>query len=62
MRRGTAFGAIALASGVVLFPANLIAGLLWEQVNYQAPFIFGSILVIAATLLLVLEVRNLDRV
>jgi MFS family permease len=58
--RGTAFGAIALASGVVLFPANLIAGILWEQVNYQAPFIFGSILAIAATLLLVLEVRNLD--
>ena len=53
--RGTAFGAIALATGIVLFPANLIAGLLWENIGYQAPFIFGSILAILALLLLVVE-------
>ncbi|MEO1799545.1 MAG: MFS transporter [Cyanobacteria bacterium J06629_2] len=58
--RGTAFGAIALATGIVLFPANLIAGLLWENISYQAPFIFGSILAILALLLLAVEakVRN----
>ncbi|MEM7593884.1 MAG: hypothetical protein AAF383_20645 [Cyanobacteria bacterium P01_A01_bin.83] len=33
--RGAAFGAIALATGIVLFPANLIVGLLWENINYQ---------------------------
>ncbi|MEL6929679.1 MAG: MFS transporter [Cyanobacteria bacterium J06600_6] len=53
--RGTAFGAIALATGIVLFPANLIAGLLWENIGYQAPFIFGSVLAIFALLLLVAE-------
>ncbi|MEO1341283.1 MAG: MFS transporter [Cyanobacteria bacterium J06635_13] len=58
--RGTAFGAIALATGIVLFPANLIAGLLWENISYQAPFIFGSILATLALLLLAVEakVRN----
>ncbi|MEM9509407.1 MAG: MFS transporter [Cyanobacteria bacterium P01_E01_bin.35] len=55
--RGTAFGAIALATGIVLFPANLIAGLLWENINYQAPFIFGSGLAILALLLLAMETR-----
>ena len=56
--RGTAFGAIALATGIVLFPANLIAGLLWENINYQAPFIFGSVLAILAMLLLICDRSN----
>lgn len=53
--RGTAFGAIALATGIVLFPANLIAGLLWENIGYQAPFLFGSFLAFLALLLLAVE-------
>ncbi len=58
--RGTAFGAIALTTGVVLLPANFIAGWLWESVSYQATFIFSSILSIVATLFLALEIKNLD--
>lgn len=56
--RGTAFGAIALATGIVMFPANLIAGLLWENISDRAPFIFGSILAILAALLLYLTVEH----
>ncbi|MEM6612078.1 MAG: MFS transporter [Cyanobacteria bacterium P01_C01_bin.72] len=55
--RGTAFGAIALVTGIILFPANLIAGLLWENVSYSAPFIFGSVLSVVAMLLLLLTGR-----
>ena len=55
--RGTAFGVIALATGIVLLPANLIAGLLWENVGYQAPFIFGSVLAILALLVLAVELK-----
>ena len=63
--RGTAFGALALATGIVQFPANLLAGILWEQIGYQASFIFASILAIVATLLLfkyskLLNYRNLS--
>ena len=56
--RGTAFGTIALATGIVLFPANFMAGWLWENVSYQAPFLFGSVLSILAALLLLLEVKG----
>ncbi|PSB09491.1 MFS transporter [Pleurocapsa sp. CCALA 161] len=56
--RGTAFGTIALATGIVLFPANFMAGFLWENVSYQAPFLFGSILSILAALLLLVEVKR----
>ena len=56
--RGTAFGTIALATGIVLFPANFMAGFLWENVSYQAPFFFGSVLSILAALLLLLEVKG----
>ena len=56
--RGTAFGTIALATGIVLFPANSIAGILWENLSYQAPFLFGSVLSILAALLLLLEVKG----
>ena len=59
--RGTAFGAIALTTGVVLFPANFIAGLLWENISYQAPFFFGSILAVMATLMLIFNAGKLDR-
>ena len=55
--RGTAFGTISLATGIVLFPANFLAGFLWENVSYQAPFFFGSILSILAALLLLVEVK-----
>lgn len=58
--RGTAFGAIALATGIVLFPANLIAGLLWEKINYQAPFLLGSILATIAAIFLLVKVKDLD--
>ena len=56
--RGTAFGTIALATGIVLFPANFTAGFLWENVSHQAPFLFGSVLSILATLLLLSEVKR----
>ena len=56
--RGTAFGTIALATGIVLFPANFMAGFLWENVSYQAPFFFGSVLSILAALLLLLEIKR----
>ncbi|MEM8832078.1 MAG: MFS transporter [Cyanobacteria bacterium P01_G01_bin.19] len=58
--RGTGFGAIALGTGVMLFPANFIAGLLWENISYSAPFIFGSILSVVAMLLLLLNGKLSD--
>jgi MFS family permease len=57
-RRGTAFGLFNAAVGVMVFPASAIAGLLWQGVGdwsgfgQSAPFLFGAILSLLATLML----------
>lgn len=43
-RRGTAYGLFHTAVGITAFPASLIAGLLWENINSSAPFFFGAAL------------------
>jgi MFS family permease len=56
-RRGTAYGIYNAAIGLTVFPASLIAGLLWQGVGSwhglgpSAPFIFGAVLAILAGLL-----------
>ncbi len=55
--RGTAFGFLNLAVGIALLPASFLAGGLWETLGEKATFIAGSLLAIAAVLLLVSQ-RN----
>jgi len=56
-RRGTAFGIYNAAIGLTVFPASLIAGLLWQGAGSwhglgpSAPFIFGAVLALLAGLL-----------
>ena len=56
-RRGTAYGIYNAAIGLTVFPASLIAGLLWQGVGSwqglgpSAPFIFGAVLALLAGLL-----------
>ena len=58
-QRGTAYGAYNAAVGVAAFPASLIAGLLWQGFGPwpgfgpAAPFLFGAVLALLATGLLV---------
>ena len=40
---GTAYGYFHMVVGVLLLPASLIAGFLWERVGPDAPFLFGSV-------------------
>ncbi|MGL5078661.1 MAG: MFS transporter, partial [Waterburya sp.] len=56
--RGTAFGAINLATGIALLPASLIAGSLWETFGSQATFICGSIFAFSAIALLLITVKS----
>lgn len=56
--RGTAFGFINLATGVMLLPASLLAGGLWDNVSERAPFAAGSVLAIVAAGILFLTVRD----
>ncbi|OGO17607.1 MAG: MFS transporter [Chloroflexi bacterium RBG_16_48_8] len=67
-RRGIAYGAYHAAIGVTAFPASLIAGVLWQGIGSwagfgpSAPFLFGAILALIATgLLLRLSSPPIDR-
>ncbi len=57
-RRGTAFGTYHAVIGILVFPASLIAGVLWQGVGAwkgfgpSAPFLFGGSLALFAALLM----------
>ncbi|NLP58715.1 MFS transporter [Lutibacter sp. B1] len=52
--KGTGYGLYHAILGITLLPASLIAGLLYDKINSSAPFYFGSIMALIATLLMVL--------
>ncbi len=58
--RGTAYGTYNAVLGIIVFPASLIAGILWEGMGSWtgfgpgAPFLFGAILALAAAVLFIL--------
>jgi MFS family permease len=58
-QRGTAYGALNAAIGVITLPANIIAGLLWQGIGAwngfgpTATFVFGAVMTFAAAMLLV---------
>ena len=52
-QRGTAYGLFNAAIGLTALPASFIAGILWQFVNPAAPFIFGAVLSLLASFLLI---------
>lgn len=55
--RGTAYGLYNGSVGIMVLPASLIAGLLWQNVGVHAPFIFGGALGLIAAIAISI-VRN----
>jgi MFS family permease len=51
--RGTGYGIYHSVLGITLLPASLIAGLLYDKVNANAPFYFGASMAFIAALLMV---------
>ncbi|KTB48727.1 Permeases of the major facilitator superfamily [Dehalogenimonas alkenigignens] len=49
-KRGTAFGLYHGVLGLLLLPASLIAGFLWQEVSPASPFFFGAALAFLAML------------
>jgi MFS family permease len=47
--RGTAYGIFNAALGVAALPASVIAGFLWDWYGPAAPFLFGAVLAVLAT-------------
>ena len=54
--KGTGFGLYHAVLGITLLPASLIAGLLYDHVNANAPFYFGSCMALIASLLMMVYV------
>ena len=50
--RASALGAFQMVIGLMALPASLIAGMLWDKINFFAPFIFSLILTVIALFLL----------
>lgn len=46
--RGTAFGLYHTLTGLALFPASVVAGLLWQSLGPAAPFAYGAALALVA--------------
>lgn len=63
-KRGTAYGVYNAAVGVMALPASLVAGVLWSGVGDWAgfgpgaPFLFGALLALLATVLLAWTLRG----
>ena len=51
--RGTGYGIYHAVIGITLLPASLIAGLLYDKINSNAPFYFGASMALTATVLMV---------
>ena len=51
-RRGTAFGWFNLTAGVMLLPASLVFGWLWQGISSWAAFGFSGVCALLAGLLL----------
>jgi MFS family permease len=51
--RGTGLGLYNSLVGITLLPASLIAGLLYDRVDNQAPFYFGAGMALLAALLMI---------
>src|SRR3989338_5693026 len=56
--RATSLGVYHTIIGVMLLPANLLGGLLWQRINVQSPFIFASALALVSAFLLMVLIRK----
>ncbi len=56
--KGTGFGLYHSVLGITLLPASLIAGLLYDRVNSNAPFYFGSVMALIAAIMMIIFVLS----
>ena len=47
-RRGAAYGLFAVASGALVLPASVLAGVLWDRYGPRPAFLLGAVLAAAA--------------
>ena len=60
--KGTMLGLHSTVVGVALLPASIIAGFLWNMYGSKVPFLFGASLSFTAAILLVVFLKNKEKV
>lgn len=60
-KRGLAFGFYYFILGLAALPASVVFGAIWKLVGYQAAFIMGAVLALAASALLWVHAPERDR-
>jgi len=55
--RATGYGILNAVVGLLVLPASIVAGLLWDRIAPSAPFWFGAACAAAALVLLIVAVR-----
>jgi len=55
--RATGYGIVNTVVGLLVLPASIVAGLLWDRIAPSAPFWFGAACAAAALVLLIVGVR-----
>ncbi len=53
-RRGTALGVYGMVLGILVIPANLVGGLLWDRFGVGVPFLAAAVIAAMAALLLIM--------
>ena len=56
--KGTMLGLHSTVVGIALLPASMIAGILWSWLGAPAPFVFGSVMSLAAAIALQIFMRS----
>jgi MFS family permease len=57
-KRGTAYGFYNLAYGITVFPASLLFGLIWTEINAESAFVTSAVVSIAAAILFLTIVKT----
>lgn len=60
-KKGTGLGIYNMLIGITLFPASLVAGILYDRVNSKIPFYFGAATAIVSAILLTVYLITFDR-
>ena len=57
-KKGTGMGIYQTATGLAVLPASVIAGSMWDIVGAYAPFVYASVLSMAASVMLIAFVKK----
>lgn len=56
--RATAIGAFNTSVGIIALPASMIAGFFWDKISFQAPFIFGFLISLSASIIFLVFIKK----